>query len=144
MSKDMYQSKKLLFALGMEYEKIDVCKVNCMFFYKEHKNETKCLKCGKLRFIEVVNEDGEKVMTKTAHKQLRYMPLTPRMKRLFISKKTTRHMRWHKEGVCENDQVMVHPFDSEAWKTLDNFDPDFTRDARNVHIGLATDGFSPI
>jgi hypothetical protein len=82
-------------------------------------------------------------MTKTAHKQLRYMPLMPQMKRLFISKKTARHMRWHKKGVCENDQVMVHPSDSEAWKALDDFDPNFARDARNVRIGLATDGFSP-
>jgi hypothetical protein len=125
MPKDIYQSKKILSALGMEYEKIDVCKDNCMIFYKQHKNEMKCLKCGKPRFIEVVNEDGEKVMTKTAHKQLCYMPLTPRMKWLFISKKTARHMRWHKEGVRENDQVMVHPSDSEAWKALDDFDPNF-------------------
>jgi hypothetical protein len=69
------------------------------------------------------------------------MPLTPRMKQLFISKKTARHMRWHKDGVCENDQVMVHPSDSEAWKALDDFDPDFARDARNVHhhtlVGLS-------
>jgi hypothetical protein len=133
MPKDMYLSKKLLSTLGMEYEKIDVYKDNCMIFYKEHKNEMKCFKCGKLRFVEVVNEDGEKVTTKTAHKQLRYMPLTPRMKRLFISKKTARHMSWHKEGVRENGQVTVHPSDSEAWKALD---------AKNVRIGLATDGFS--
>jgi hypothetical protein len=72
--KDIYQSKKLLSALCMEYEKIDVCKDNCMIFYKEHKDETKCLKCGKLRFIEVINEDSEKVTMKTAHKQLCYMP----------------------------------------------------------------------
>jgi hypothetical protein len=85
-----------------------------MIFYKEHKDEIKCLKCGKSRFVDVVNKDSEKVMTKTAHKQLRYMPLTPRMKRLFISKKTARHIRWHKEGICENDQVMVHLSDSEA------------------------------
>jgi hypothetical protein len=51
-------------------------------------------------------------------------------------------MRWHKEGVRENDQVMVHMSDSEAWKSLNNFDADFTRDARNVLIGLVTDGFS--
>jgi hypothetical protein len=94
------------------------------------------LKCGKLSFIEVINEDGEKVTTKTAHKQLRYMPLMPQMNRLFISKKTTRHMRWHKEGVCENDQVIVHTSDSEACKALDDFDPDFVRDARNVRIGI--------
>jgi hypothetical protein len=66
----------MLFPLGMEYEKIDVCKDNCMIFYKEHKNETKCLKCGKSRFVEVINEDGDMVTIKTTHKQLRYMPLT--------------------------------------------------------------------
>jgi hypothetical protein len=49
-------SQKLLSVLGMEYEKIDVCN-------KEHKNEMKCLKCGKSRFVEVINEDCEKVMT---------------------------------------------------------------------------------
>jgi hypothetical protein len=133
----------MLYALGMKYEKIDVCKDNCKIFYKEHKNETKCIKYGKSRFVEVINEDGEKVTINVAHKQLRYMPFTHQMKRLFISKKTARHMKWHKEGVHENDQVMVHPSDSEAWKTLDNFDPDFTRVARNVRIGLATDGFTP-
>jgi hypothetical protein len=61
----------------MEYENIDACKDNCTLFYKEYKNETKCLKCGKSRFIEVVNKDSEKVMAKFAHKQLRYMPLIP-------------------------------------------------------------------
>jgi hypothetical protein len=133
----------MLFALDMEYEKIDVCKDNCMLFYKEHKNETKYLKCGKSRFVEVVNKDVEKVTTKIAHKQLRYMPLVPQMKRLFLSKKTARHMRWHKEGVRENDQVMMHPSDSEAWKVVNDFDADFTMDARNVRTGLATYGFSP-
>jgi hypothetical protein len=85
-----------LSALGIEYEKIDVCKDNYMIFYKEHKDEMKFLKCGKSRFIEVINEDGEKVTTKTTHKQLCYLPLMPRMKQLFISKKTARHMRWKK------------------------------------------------
>jgi hypothetical protein len=127
----------------MEYEKIDACNDKCMLFYKEHKDEMKCLKCGKSRFIEVINEDGEKVMMKVAHKKLRYMSLMFWMKRLFISKKTARHMRWHKEGVRENDEVMMHPSDSEAWKALDEFDEDFTRDAWNMRIGLVTDEFSP-
>jgi hypothetical protein len=74
MAKDMYQSKKLLEGLGMEYEKIDVCQDNCMLFWKEHGREQKCLKCGKSRYVELVNEDGEKVVTKVAHKQLQYMP----------------------------------------------------------------------
>jgi hypothetical protein len=132
-----------LSALCMEYEKIDVCKDNYMLFYKLHKHETKCLKYGKLRFIEIINECSEKVTTKVAYKQLYYMPIMPWMKWLFLSKKTTRHMRWYKVDVRENNHVMVQPFDGEAWKALDDFDTDFTRDAKNVCIVLVADGFTP-
>jgi hypothetical protein len=101
------------------------------------------LKCGKSQFIKVINANGEEVMMKISYKQLRYMLLTPRLKQLFILKKTAMHMRWHKECEHENNNVMVHPSDGEAWKALDNFDPDFAKDARNVRIGLAIDGFTP-
>jgi hypothetical protein len=53
------------------------------------------------------------------------------------------HMRWHKEGMCENDEVMRHPLDGEAKKVLDRFDADFVSDARNIHFGLATVDFDP-
>jgi hypothetical protein len=89
-----------------------------------------------------VTEDGEKVTTEVTQTQLRYFPITPRQKRLFISKRTARHMRWHKEGIRENDGVMGHPSDGEAWKVLDRFDSDIASDARNVLFGLATDGFN--
>jgi hypothetical protein len=69
-------------------------------------------------------------VTKVAHKQLRYMPLTPRVKRLFLSRKTAMHMRWHKDCTDNQDGLMVHPSDGDAWKALDNFDPDFASDAR--------------
>jgi hypothetical protein len=72
---------KLLEGLDMEYEKIDVRQDNCMLFWKEHGREQKCLKCGKSRYLLLANEDGEKVVTKVAHKQLRYMPLTLRAPR---------------------------------------------------------------
>jgi hypothetical protein len=52
-------------------------------------------------------------------------------------------MRWHKEGVRDSPDVMVHQDDTDAWKTLDAFDSSFTSKARNVHISLATDGFLP-
>jgi hypothetical protein len=63
ISKDMYPSKKLMSALVLKYEKIDVCSDNCMLFWKEHANEKKCLECGQSRFVEVVSYDDEKVMT---------------------------------------------------------------------------------
>jgi hypothetical protein len=126
--KDMYQSKKMMSTLRLKYEKIDVCPDNCVLFWKEHANEKMCLEYGQSRFIKVVTQDGEKVMMHVAHKQLRYFPITPHLKRLFISKKTSRHMRWHKEGIRENDGVMGHSSDCEAWKVLDRFDADFASD----------------
>jgi ferredoxin-like protein FixX len=114
LPKDMYQSKKMMSALGLKYEKIDVCPDNCMLLWKEHSNEKKCLECGQSRFIKVVTEDGEKVMTEIAQKQFRYFPITPRLKWLFISKRTMRHMRWHKQGIHENDGVMGNSSDGEA------------------------------
>jgi hypothetical protein len=77
LPKDMYHLKTIIKGLGMDYEKIDVCKNNCMLFMKEHAEEKKCLKCGQFRFVEVVNDEVDKVMTDVAHKQLRYLPLTP-------------------------------------------------------------------
>jgi hypothetical protein len=68
LPKDMYHSKTITKGLGMDYEKIDVCKNNCMLVMKEHTRERKCLKCGQSRFVEVVNDEGDKVMTDVAHK----------------------------------------------------------------------------
>jgi hypothetical protein len=53
------------------------------------------------------------------------------------------HLRWHKDCMDRQDGLMVHPSYGDAWKALDNFEPDFASDTRNVCIGLATDGFMP-
>jgi hypothetical protein len=46
--------------------------------------------CGMSRYVKVVNEDGASIMTKVMVKQLRYMPITPRLKRLYLSKETVK------------------------------------------------------
>jgi hypothetical protein len=78
--KAMYHSKKPVNGLGMTYEKIDVCQNSCMLFWEEHKDIKQCLKCGKPRYVEVVNNDSETVTTGVAHKQVCYMPIAPRLK----------------------------------------------------------------
>jgi hypothetical protein len=143
LSKGMYHSKKFVEGLGMDYEKIDVYRNSYMLFWNEHKEEIKCLKYGKLRYVEVINDDGETVITDVAHKQVRYMPIAPRLKCMFLSERTAIHMWWHKDGERKNKEVMVHPLNSDDWKALDNFDRKFARDVRNVRIGLATDDFTP-
>jgi hypothetical protein len=63
LPKDMHDSKKLVKGLGMDYEKIDVFQNNYMFFGKEHKEENKCLKCGKTWYVKVINDDDKMVTT---------------------------------------------------------------------------------
>jgi hypothetical protein len=95
--------------------------------------------------VKVVNEDGASVTTKVAVKQLCYMPITPRLKQLYLSEETVKQMRWHKEGKCDTEDldIMLHPADIEAWETLDYFDLEFARDPRSVLLGLSMDGFHP-
>ncbi|GJW30490.1 hypothetical protein Tco_0047365 [Tanacetum coccineum] len=49
---------------------------------------------------------------------------------------------WHDEHVQE-DGVISHPFDAEAWKHFDQTYPPFAAETRNVRLGLCTDGFQP-
>jgi hypothetical protein len=62
--------------------------------------------------MKVVNEDGAFVTTTMAIKQLHYMPITPRLKRLFPSEEIEKQMRWHKQEKCDSEDydIMAHPW----------------------------------
>jgi hypothetical protein len=115
--KDLYQSKKIVAGLSMNNEKIDVCKKNCMLFWKEHKDNIECMNCGRSKYVKVVNKDGASVTTKVAVKQPHYMSITSRLKRLFLSKETAKHMRCHKEGKHDSKDfdIVSHLIDGEDW-----------------------------
>jgi hypothetical protein len=111
----------------------------------EHKDDTECVHRVRSRYVKVINKDGASVTTKVVVKQLRYIPITPRLKRLFLCEETVQQMRWHKEGIRDREDldIMSHPADAETWHALDRFDPKFGRDPKSVHLGLSMDGFQP-
>lgn len=84
LSKDFYQSKKLLEGLGMPYVKIDVCKNNCMLYYKDNEHKEKCDICNTSRYQEGPNKVPRKV--------LRYLPLKDRLQRLYAHRETAKYM----------------------------------------------------
>jgi hypothetical protein len=129
----------------MNYEKIDACEKNCMLFCKEHKDDTECQHCSRSRYMKVINEDGASVITKISVKQHHYIPIAPRLKRLFLCEETTQQMRWRKEGIrgSKDANIMTHPTDAEAWHALDCFDPEFAGDPRSVRLCLSMNGFHP-
>jgi hypothetical protein len=120
MLKDLYQSKKIVISLCMNYEKIDMCEKNSMLFWKEHKDDIEYMHYGRFRYMKVVNEHEAFVTIKIVVKQLHYMPITLRFIRLYISEETQKQMRWHKEVKCDKEDldIISYHVNSEAWEAL--------------------------
>ncbi|KAM3282844.1 hypothetical protein P3S67_026489 [Capsicum chacoense] len=120
-----YKAKKLVCKLGISYVKIDFCEKGCMLYYKDDADLENCKFCGLSRFKQLAS--GNKVAIKAMH----YLPLIPRLKRLYASMSSAPHMRWHYENKRPSG-VLCHPSDGEAWKHFDKMCPDFANELRNV------------
>ena len=102
--------------LSLHYIKIDACPSNCLLYSKEHANANECIVCGVSRWkssdvhpIDEVNQSSKK--KKIHAKILRYFPLKPKLQKLYLSSKTTSHMKWHVD-CCMRGEMMRHPVDS--------------------------------
>lgn len=65
---------------------------------------------------------------------------------MFATKEASKHAQWHKVHKLNRQpgsKEMSHPVDGEAWQDFDREFPDFAKDARNLRLGLAIDGFNP-
>ncbi|XP_028125191.1 uncharacterized protein LOC114322108 [Camellia sinensis] len=119
------------------YEAIHACKNDCILFWKDNAKLENCPTCLESRY-KFNNQSGKKI----PHKILRYFPLTPRLKRLYMLKKTAANIRWHKEKRVD-DGMLKYPADGQAWKDFDMQHPTFYVEPRHVRLRIATDGFNP-
>ncbi|XP_060177962.1 uncharacterized protein LOC132607901 [Lycium barbarum] len=131
-----YKAKRLVSKLGLSSMRIDCCESGCMLYYKGDNSLEFCKFCGRARFKRT--RSGKRVVVKAMH----YLPLTPRLKRLYASNSSAPHMRWHSEN-RRPPGVICHPLDGEAWKHFDATYPDFAAEPRNIRLGLCSDGFAP-
>ena len=143
----MYQSDKILCALKMPYEKIDACEKGCVVFRLEYADLNYCPKCNSSKYVVVDNGMGEKRQTKIPVNVLRYMPIIPRLQRIFMVEETARQMTWDKTGKrtqldADGKLMMVHTSDGEAWKRFDALHDDKAVDPRHRRVGISTDGLS--
>ncbi|XP_016165194.1 uncharacterized protein LOC107607806 [Arachis ipaensis] len=146
----VYEARKTIRKVGIEYAKIDACPNDCMLYRGDDANLTRCKKCGCsrwkqktkkgsiLRLNVPVKRNGKPIAAKT----FRYFPLIPRLQRLFMCSKTSSDMLWHSQA-SNNDGFLRHPRDAEAWKKFDAKYTNFSVDPRNVCVALASDGFNP-
>ncbi|KAL1191064.1 hypothetical protein V5N11_036022 [Cardamine amara subsp. amara] len=87
--KSYYDIKKLMRSLGLSYHKIDVCQDNCMIFWKDTASEENCQFCKKDRFRPTQKPEQKRV----AYRQMFYLLMADRLKRLYQSDNTAKDMR---------------------------------------------------
>ncbi|XP_056698305.1 uncharacterized protein [Spinacia oleracea] len=143
-----YEGMKIMNDLGLGYEKIHACPNDCMLYWGEFAEKTECHICHTSRWKNVKEKEGdirekdkEACKKGVAAKVMRYFPLIPRLKRLYMSSKTAEDMRWHFDR--KDGNIISHPADGEAWKLFDKRYEEFAKDPRRVRLDLASDGFNP-
>ncbi|GJX21699.1 hypothetical protein Tco_0226144 [Tanacetum coccineum] len=124
-----YDTKKYAADLGLPCEKIHCCINGCMLYWDKDIDATICKFCKYPRYKQR-KRGGKKRRTEVPHCFMHYFPLVPRLQRLYASKVTTKHMRWHDEHV-QTDGEMFHPSDAEAWKHFDSMHPPFALEKHN-------------
>lgn len=70
-------------------------------------------------------DNSGQTIRKVPAKVMKYFPLIPRLKRLFMCKDTSKLMTWQVEG-RQKDGKLRHLADCTAWKTMDAKYPDFS------------------
>ena len=131
----------------MPYEKIHAYEKGCVLFRLQYEDLNYCPICNSSRYVVVDNGMGEKTQTKIPVNVLRYMPIVPRLQRLFMVEETARQMTWHKTGKraergADGNGMMEHTLDGEAWKRFDVLHKEKTTDPRHPRVAVSTDGFS--
>ncbi|KAM6594430.1 hypothetical protein CsatA_002133 [Cannabis sativa] len=138
--KSTYSVRKYLQTFDLGYEKIHACVNNCCLFRKDKEKLEECPTCGTSRWA--TDKLTNKVRKGIPAKVLRYFPIIPRFKRMFKSERMAKDLRWHHNNKS-NDGKMRHPVDSVAWELVNERWPAFSKEERNLRLGLSTDGFNP-
>ncbi|XP_074278314.1 uncharacterized protein LOC141601906 [Silene latifolia] len=140
--KSNYYAKKLLCPLDLGYEKIDACPNDCLLYRNEYSHLHECPRCSKSRYKLADGIEFELGKKYPSAKVLWYLPIIPRLIRLFSIKSDAKHLRWHAEG-RKKDGKHRHPADSPQWEIVDDKYPEFKNEVRNLRLGLSTDGMNP-
>ena len=82
--------------IGMEYQAIDACPNDHVLYYKQYEFETECPECHSSRYRT------DQVTKKVSRKVLRYIPIIPRLQRLFRCKNIAQFMDYHTKNISDD------------------------------------------
>ena len=136
----IYEAKKTLSTLGMEYEKIHTCPNDYALYRNGYEDLDECPVCKESRWKKgkKPTNDSKGVPAKV----LWYIPPASRLHRLFRNAYHAKNLNWHHDKRVE-DGMLRHPADALQWKTFDADHPEFSAEPRNLRLGLSADGMNP-
>jgi len=144
LSKNQYETKKILCPVGMKYQKIHACLNDCILYRNDFAELRNCPTCGVSRY-KVNNDEYSDHATANKSRSTKvcwYLPIIPRFKLLFGNGHDAKNLTWHADR-RKIDGLLRHPADSSQWKEFDCHYPDFGNEPRNLRLGLASDGMNP-
>lgn len=135
------RAKSLIKDLLVPVQNYDCCSNDCIVFRNSAKGDFKdldvCPKCGTTRY---------QPCTTVAKKQFKYIPLAPRLKRMYADKRISEILQNHlKEDVRPKvkQSMVLDLHQSFAWKSRYAVNGPFQGDPRGVSLSLCTDGTNP-
>ena len=93
------EAKKIVFPLELEVQKIHTCVNDCILYRGEYKDYRACPTCKYARYKRMRAKDkyklDDKIKTRIPFKVVWYLPLIPRLRRLFANHREAKRLRWH-------------------------------------------------
>ena len=95
------EAKKVVCPMGREVQKIHACVNDCVLYRGDYKDLRPCPTCKAPRYRHKVAKDKNKpddeIDRGIPFKVVWYLPLIPRLKRLFANPKEAKCLRWHED-----------------------------------------------
>ena len=140
MPTSIYEAKKTLCALGMQYEKIHACPNDCILYRNANKDVDECPNCSESRWKIPTGSNNPKVGMPT--KVVWYFPPIPKFRRMYGTRQISKYLIWH-SSEREVENYIRHPTDAASWKLIDHKWPNFACEPRNLRLALAVAGINP-
>nr|GEV46270.1 hypothetical protein [Tanacetum cinerariifolium] len=140
-----YHAKKLTCPMGLAVERIHACRNDCILYRKDYKDLHECPVCKVSRYKQhknLMELDSDVTKNGPPAKMLGYLPIIPRLKKLYANPKDDKLLRWHAEE-RKTDGKMRHVAESPQWKNIDRDFKKFGSEIRNIRFGLCSDGINP-
>ena len=111
---------------------IHACPNDCILYRKQYANDKVCPQCAAPRYKR----------SNIPIKKFIYLPLGPRLSRMFNNKKFAKELQSHLGGSKERTRMFdIH--DSPVWAAAYSANGIFQGDCRGISLGFCTDGVNP-